>query len=465
MSKPETWKSWEGRVVDGKFPLRQYLGGSGQSAVFLTEISGPSPKEAAIKLIDPGGKDIDRELARLRGAANLSHPHLIRMFDAGRVQMDGGSILYVVMEQADDDLSQILPQRPLEAGEVAELLPPVIDALSYLHGQGYVHGRIKPSNVLAVGNSLKLSPDAVHSTGDTDSSHRRIDAYDAPETAAGIVTTEGDIWSLGATLVAALTQNVSLAEGSSDGKTGLPQNIPEPFRGIARECLYLDPKRRCSLAQIQARMQPAGKSVPVEAQPEPVEEVHSYRYSWRIFVPTSVLILGALGWGLYHVIARPTTEKVADAPAAVVEPAKLETPPVAPTAVAPTAVAPTTVASTTQPASAPPSVPPDPVKKVNTPGAVLHQVQPEVPRSAQSTIKGTIKVIVHVQVDDSGKVTSAKFRTSGSSRYFANQAMRAAERWEFTPPQVDGQPTASNWLLQFRFKRSSIQVSSQRVSR
>ena len=40
MSKPETWKSWEGRTVDGKFPLRQYLGGSDHSAVFLTELSG-----------------------------------------------------------------------------------------------------------------------------------------------------------------------------------------------------------------------------------------------------------------------------------------------------------------------------------------------------------------------------------------------------------------------------------------
>jgi hypothetical protein len=39
--------------------------------------------------------------------------------------------------------------------------------------------------------------------------------------------------------------------------------------------------------------------------------------------------------------------------------------------------------------------------------------------------------------------------------------MNAAKRWEFSPPQVDGQPTASAWLLQFRFKRTSIQVSPQ----
>lgn len=453
MSKPETWKSWEGRVIDGKFPLRQYLGGSDHSAVFLTETPGPQPTEAAIKLIDPQGNDVERELARLRAVTALSHPNLMRTSEAGRVQIDGAPVLYIVMECADDNLAQILPQRALEPSEMAELLPPVIDALSYLHGRGFVHNRITPSNVLAVGNQLKLSGDNAHSARAANSTRRRVDAYDAPETAAGIVTAEGDIWSLGALLVAGLTQNVALVEDGSASKTGLPQNIPEPFRGIARECLHLDPKRRCSLAQIRARLQPSGRSVP--AEPELVPAAPSgYRYSWRMFVPIAVLILGLLGWGLYHVIAGPTTEKSAGAPAA--EQPKVETPPPA---------TPTTPAPTAQPAAQPPALAqPDP-PKVNMPGAVLHQVLPEIPRSAQNTISGTIKVVVHVQVDPSGKVSSAKFKTSGSSRYFANQAMKAAERWEFTPPQIDGQPIASNWLLQFRFKRTSIQASPQRLSR
>lgn len=456
MSKPETWKSWEGRVVDGKFPLRQYLGGSDHSAVFLTEAPGPHPARAAIKLIDPQGKDVDRELSRLRANATLSHHHLMRIFETGSVRIDGAPVLYVVMECADDDLAQILPQRPLEATEVGELLPPVIDALSYLHGRGFVHGRIKPSNVLAVGDQLKLSAENPHPAAQPNSTRRR-DVYDAPETAAGIVTAEGDIWSLGALLVAALTQNVALAEDGSENKTGLPQNVAEPFRGIARECLHLDPKRRCSLAQIRARLQPAGRSVPAETEPVRLEPARHYRYSWRTFIPIAVVILAVLGWGLSHLIFPTKPATTSDAPVAVSEPPKQETPPPAAQASPVSSVKPTAppTAATAQP---------DPAK-VNTPGAVLHQVVPEVPKSAQNTITGTIKVVVHVQVDPSGKVTSAKFKSSGSSRYFANQAMKAAERWEFTPPQAGGQPTASNWLLQFRFKRTSIQASSQRVSR
>ena len=55
MSNPGLWKTWEGRIVDGKFPLRHWLGGSEHSAVFLTERPGPPSSKAAIKLIAADG--------------------------------------------------------------------------------------------------------------------------------------------------------------------------------------------------------------------------------------------------------------------------------------------------------------------------------------------------------------------------------------------------------------------------
>jgi TonB family protein len=117
----------------------------------------------------------------------------------------------------------------------------------------------------------------------------------------------------------------------------------------------------------------------------------------------------------------------------------------------------------TNPTTAAPK-PAEPVVPPRAPaGEVVRQVLPEVPRSAQNTIRGTIKVVVRVEVDPSGKITAAKLKSSGSSRYFANQALKAAERWEFSAPEVNGQPTASTWLLQFRFKKTSIQALPQRV--
>src|SRR5580700_5436486 len=300
MSNPEDWKKWEGRV-DGKFPLRQWLGGSEHSAVFLTERPGQSEK-VAIKLIAADG-DADRKLSHWRAAAQLSHPHLMRIYEAGRCRLDGTPLLYLIMEYAEEDLSQILPQRPLAPSEVTDLLPPLLDSLSFLHGKGFVHGRVKPSNVHAMGDQLKLSADQIVATSEPAS--RRRDVYDAPETAAGIVSPAGDVWSIGVTLVAALTQNVSF-EGSSEADPSHPDpappdTVPQPFRGIARECLHLDPKRRCSLAEIQARLQPAGRSVPAPAPP-PETPAPAYGATWRVVIPVAVLLLFVLGLFFYRTI-------------------------------------------------------------------------------------------------------------------------------------------------------------------
>jgi TonB family protein len=96
-------------------------------------------------------------------------------------------------------------------------------------------------------------------------------------------------------------------------------------------------------------------------------------------------------------------------------------------------------------------------------GGVVRQVLPDVSRSARISIRGTIRVVVRVQVDPSGKVTSAKFKMRGSSAYFAKEALNAAKQWEFSAPEVGGQATSSTWLLQFRFRRKGIQATPQRV--
>jgi len=443
MTNPE-WKSWEGRTVEGKFPLQQWLGGSDHSAVFLTQLPGVQSQRTAIKLVVGDSPWIEHQLEHVRAAIKLSHPHLIRLLEAGRCQMDKTTALFIVMEVADDDLSQILPQRPLDSTEMGELLPPVIDALAYLHDTGLVHGRIKPSNVLAVGNQLKLSSDQVAPVEDQDSNRRRRDAFDAPETAAGIISPAGDVWSVGVLIVAALTQNVAVAEEASPGNRNLPETIREPFRGIVRECLHLDPKRRCSLKEIQSRLQPEARSVPAPTEPPPAPPSSPYRYSWRMFIPIAVLIVFAVGWGLYRMIF-PSVPQKSEPNTQVVEP-KVTLTPASPT-------------PTDAPKAELPKAP------TSSPGSVLHQVLPDPPKSAMNTITGTIKIAIRVEVDASGKVTDSQFKTRGSSNYFANQAMDAARRWEFAPPQANGQPTASAWLLQFRFKRGSIQVSPQQLKR
>src|ERR1700693_5262913 len=167
MSTPtELWKSWEGRVVDEKFPLRQWLGSSDHSAVFLTQRSGAGSQKAAIKLIRAEGSDQDAQLSRWAGAARLSHLHLIRLFECGRAAIDGTRLLYIVMEYAEENLAEILPLRPLAAEEAHEMLRPTAGTLAYLHQSGLAHGRIRPSNIMAVDNQLKISADGLGKIGE-----------------------------------------------------------------------------------------------------------------------------------------------------------------------------------------------------------------------------------------------------------------------------------------------------------
>lgn len=460
MSKTEAWKTWEGRVVDGKYPLRQWLGGSDHSAVFLTQRPGRATENAAIKLIEADGPDADRELARLRAAAKLSHPNLISIFEAGRARLDSTVVIYIVMEYAEEDLSQILPQRPLAPSEVSDMLAPLLDALSYLLDNGLVHGRIKPSNVLAVGDQLKLSSDHATKIGEPNSVRRAIGVYDAPEISSGLASAESDVWSLGVTIVAALTQK---AVPAAQGDPGLP-GIPEPFRSITRECLHHDPKQRCSVADIRARLQPAGRSVPAEGSGpaagsvpaesvlpdddlEPISEGSS---NLRSIVIGAVLVIVAalVVWGLMRpratdtVVETPETSRPAPQPAPATASPK------------PDPIPPSTSASRTSKTTT----------RAGTGGTVVHQVIPDIPKSARNTITGTIKVSVRVEVDPTGQVTSEKLKTAGPSKYFAGQALKAAQGWQFAPA-ANGQPGTSAWLLTFRFRRSGTDASSEHISR
>src|SRR5438132_9450485 len=131
----EAWKQWEGRVVVGGFQLRQYLGASDHSAVFLTERGEREPQKAAIKLISADPSNAELQLSRWRLAAKLSHPHLIRLFQMGRCQLGKIGLLYVVMEYAKDTLSQVLRYRPLTRAEARDMPEAPCGALAIFPGK------------------------------------------------------------------------------------------------------------------------------------------------------------------------------------------------------------------------------------------------------------------------------------------------------------------------------------------
>jgi TonB family protein len=261
----ETWKNWEGQVADNKFRLRSFLGRSDHSAVFQTDFDESPGGKAVIKFIPADIPDSEAQLSLWAQAGHLTHPNLLRVFAAGRCRLDDIDLLYVVMEQADEDLSQILPQRPLSPQETREVLDPLVDALVYLHDKGLVHGHLKPSNVLAIGDRVKLASDCLASVGDSHHMRRELDPYDAPETPSAPVAAPADIWALGVTLVQTLTQQTPALPSNNQADPVIPDNLPQPFLEIARHALRRNPRRRWSSAEIAAHLNP-GAAV---AKPQP----------------------------------------------------------------------------------------------------------------------------------------------------------------------------------------------------
>ena len=250
----EAWKTWEGQAVDG-FPLRQYLGGSDHSAVYLTQLNSSGEQKAAIKFI-PADASAYAQLAKWRVAGELMHPHLLQLIRVGRCELANTNFLYVVMEYAEENLSEILPQRALVPDEVRQVLESALEALTYLHSQGLAHTRIKPGNILAADDQLKLSSDTLSEIGSAPVAIPPAGIYAAPESATAPIAAAADVWSLGVTLVEALTQRTPVLRGQMDVELPAPETIPPPYLEIARRSVQVDPSRRASLKEISTLLNP-----------------------------------------------------------------------------------------------------------------------------------------------------------------------------------------------------------------
>ena len=436
---------WAGRVIDGKFPLLEWLGSSGWGVVFRTELQGF--RRAVIRLIPADVEAAQATLNEWTLATTFSHPHLMRVFQTGRCLIDRDELLYMVTEYSEEALSQALPERPLAPAEAREMLNPVLDALSYVHDKGLVYGHLKPSDIMVVDDQVKLPIDRLLRAGSFRKPRSAPQIYDAPETATGEISQAANIWSLGVTLVEALTQHPPVWERSTNKDPVVPETIPEPFSNIARKCLQHDPLRRCTLSDIQTLLNPArplpvpGSKMDEEVRsklPETDDDDRESPTSTRrvaLMVGAVLVLLVVVGVLLVRSHKTPPSSSAEQQPAVTSE--------------APTQ-SPVPQAGTS--------------KGTTAKGEVSERVLPEVSPGANRTIRGKVEVRVRVTVSPSGEVSNAAFDSHGHSRYFANQALQAARRWKFKAPHFDGQPVSSTWILRFVFTRNNTDVTPLQVS-
>lgn len=457
----QAWKRWEGQTVGGAFPLREFLGRSEASAVFLTERQG---QRAAIKLVQADGSTAEPVLERWKQVAQLSHPHLIRLFEMGRCRIDDTDLLFVVEEYAEENLAQVIPQRALTPAEVRELLPPALDALAYLHSRGFVHAHIKPANVMAADDQLKLSSDRLCRIGNP-SQQAQPSAYDPPESANGVTSPAGDIWRLGVTLWEALTQKLPRWRGSEQQPLLLAA-MPTQFRELVIRCLQRDPQRRCSVDDITAwirdplnhplmasRLQMTVRSQPAQTG---APKKRFARSTVAVTVGLAVIVLLAIllvavrlnhqsesPVGLTSASGQPNAQPNAEKPRPSKPKASIST------------------KGHDRLASADTGAPLSSSLALQSNGSgltqadVVSQVLPDAPQKAIDTITGHFWVRVRVQVDSSGNVVGADFVSRGPSAYFANLALDAARNWKFAPRTTSQRRQG---VVQFQFEHGSIKA-------
>ena len=429
------WKEWEGRTIDGRYCLAQCLGSADRSAVFLTERRGAQP--AAIKVVAADAAHRDLLLSRWEHAAGLSHPGLVRLFDMGSCESSGTGVSYLVMECAEENLAEVLKQRPLSATETKELLEPVLDALAYVHSRGLVHGRIQPSNILAVSERLKISSDGLCPAGERVPASPGRRQYDPPERTAGFVSPAVDVWSLGITMVEALTQR-PLTPKRQHKPPALPVTLPPLFLDMARQCLQPDPERRETVEHLAGRLREAPF---VEDAPGNLPRRSAFRL-WPFSVPAV-----ALGVALSGILLRPHQTPAAASSSPPPPPPAPAAPPPPPADAAPV------------PEPAPPDPPPPPAVR-----HVSEQVLPEVSSSARDSIQGMLQVRIRARVDSSGTVVDAKLDGPSPSKYFVSHALDAAKRWKFDPLPDAAQAAPEDWILRFDFSKTGTDASGERVA-
>jgi TonB family protein len=417
------WKQWEGAVAGGSFPLDRYLGGSETSAVFRTRCASGR----AVIRIEPAGHDQASVLVeRWNRTAAHQHLHLAGILAVGTWVLAGTPVAYVVMEYAEENLADVLRDRPLTTEEALEMLLPVAEALAYLHSQGLVHGNLTPSNILAVGDTVKISSDSV-SAGDP----------------------AEDIVALGATVLQAMTQQVgTVAAGGQDPAVDA---LPSPFREIVQHCLAEDPKLRWSAEKIAASLrspQPPVSNLPVAA-PAATKPAKRNLRRWYYVAGFTLIVAASAVVGF---LAIPRTAAPVVLPSGSVRTAATSASP---------------GATPSEPAPAPEAAQPvPPASNTQTQNVVViaqdeiaRRVIPDIPAKARNTILGTVTVVVRVTVNSAGSVADATLESS-VSRYFGKLAVDAARRWRFAPAES---AVPRNWILRFKISRTSTQVIPRRA--
>ena len=193
-----------------RYRIERELGQGGMATVYLAE-DLKHDRKVALKVLRPELAAVigaERFLAEIKTTANLQHPHILALFDSGKVD---GTVFYVMPYVEGESLrDRLTREKQLPIGDAVRIATEVADALQYAHGHGVIHRDIKPENILLHGGHALVADFGIALAAATTGGARMTETgmslgtphYMSPEQAMGERTLDArtDIYALGCVL-------------------------------------------------------------------------------------------------------------------------------------------------------------------------------------------------------------------------------------------------------------------------
>ena len=241
------------QVVADRYRITREIGRGGMATVYLAHDLKHS-RDVALKVVRPelvATVGSGRFLREIEIAAQLRHPHIVPLYDSGRVPVDANAgdehsrdetLYYVMPYEAGPSLRERLRREGrLSVDDTLVILRDVCDALAYAHQRGIVHRDIKPDNVLLSGRhalvaDFGVARAATEATGIGPSTGAGVmlgtPAYMAPEQVAADTRVDhrADIYAVGVLAYELLTGRTPFgADSPQDILAAHLTQPPEPI--------------------------------------------------------------------------------------------------------------------------------------------------------------------------------------------------------------------------------------------